>query len=244
MESLRRYKRYRNVLIDAIRKAKQVYYQKILVNCKSDGKETWRVLNEIIGRRKEMAYPTAMRHTDLLVTDEAEIANILNDFFVRVGPAINDSVTLNDIDPLSYIKSCSKSIFLTPTDSPEIQNIIDGMGKTAAGADGITGHILKLLSPTIVKPLVHITNLCFLEGKFPDNLKSALVVPIYKSGDKPFLKITDPSPFCQMFPKLLREFFINEYMTSWNQKALFQKHNLVLGEGILLNMQLFISWTM
>ena len=158
--------------------------KKILVNCESDGKETWRVLNEIIGRRKEMTYPTAMRHNNLLVTDEAEVANILNDFFVRVGPDINDSVTSNDIDPLSYIKSGSKSIFLTPTDGPEIQNIIDGMGKTAAGADGITGHILKLLSPVIVKPLVHITNLCFLKGKFPDNLKNALVVPIYKRGDK------------------------------------------------------------
>lgn len=184
-ECLLRYRRYRNVLIDAIRKAKRLYYQKVLTNCNSDGKETWKILNEITGRRKEKKNtPTAMEHDNKLVTDEAEVANVLNDFFVNVGPAINASVISSDTDPLLYVNANRNSIFLTPTDSSEILNIIDDMGRTAPGADGLTGHILKVLGPAIVKPLVHITNLCFQEGKFPENLKSALVVPIYKSGDK------------------------------------------------------------
>ena len=31
---------------------------------------------------------------------------------------------------------------------------------------------------------MHLTNLCLQQGKFPENLKSALVIPIFKGGDK------------------------------------------------------------
>ena len=119
-----------------------------------------------------------------LVTDETKIANILNDFFINVGPSINASVAKNDTDPLSFLTMTENTIFLTPTDIPEVSSIIEDLGKTAPGIDGLTGHILKLLSSVIVRPLVHLTNLCLQEGKFPENLKNALVIPIYKSGDK------------------------------------------------------------
>ena len=183
-ESQQRFKRYRNVLIDAIREAKKNYCQKSLTKCKGDGKETWKILKEITGKRKVTSPPTAMNLNGTLVTDEAKVANILNDFFINVGPSINASVVSNDTDPLSFLTATEKSIFLTPTDIPEVSSIIEGLGKTAPGVDGLTGHILKLLASVIVRPLVHLTNLCLQEGKFPENLKNALVIPIYKSGDK------------------------------------------------------------
>ena len=172
------------MLIDAIREAKKNYYQKSLTKCKGDGKETWKILKEITGKRKVTSPPTAMNLNGTLVTDEAKVANILNDFFINVGPSINASVVSNDTDPLSFLTATEKSIFLTPTDIPEVSSIIEDLGKTAPGVDGLTGHILKLLASVIVRPLVHLTNLCLQEGKFPENLKNALVIPIYKSGDK------------------------------------------------------------
>ena len=51
---------------------------------------------------KKKTVPTAMKHDNTLVTDEVNIANILNDFIVNVGPAINVSVIPNDTDPLSH----------------------------------------------------------------------------------------------------------------------------------------------
>ena len=85
-ESQQRYKRYRNVLIGAIREAKKNYYQKALLKCKADGKETWKILKEITGKRKVISPPTAMSLNGTLVTDEAKVANILNDFFHKCWP--------------------------------------------------------------------------------------------------------------------------------------------------------------
>ena len=231
--NFQRYKRYRNVLIDAIRKAKRNYYQKGLAKCKGDGKETWKLLKEITGKQKESNPPTAMRVNDILVTEETEVANVLNDFFVSIGPAINSSTAKSDTDPLSFVNVTRNSIFLTPTDITEISNIIDNIGKTAPGMDGLTGRILNLLSPAIVRPLVHLTNLCFLEGKFPDNLKGALVVPIFKSGDKtlpqnyrPISLISNVSKIIErVLHKRMYDFLVSENLISKTQFGFRKGHS-------------------
>ena len=164
-------------------KLRKIITKKALLKCKGDGKETWKILKEITGKRKVISPPTAMSLNGTLVTDETKVANILNDFFINVGPSLNASVASNGTDPLSFLTT-ENSIFLTPTDIHEVSSIVESLGKTAPGIDGLTGHILKLLGSAIVRPLVHLTNLCLQQGKFPENLKSALVIPIFKGGDK------------------------------------------------------------
>ena len=60
---------------------------------------------------------------------------------------------------------------------------MNDMKNTATGYDDISAIILKLAVEHIVNPLVYFCNLPFTEGIFPDQLKTANVIPLYKSDD-------------------------------------------------------------
>ena len=51
--------------------------------------------------------------------------------------------------------------------------------------------MVKNITAHIVKPLKHIYNVSFNTGIFPNQMKIAKVIPIFKSGEKVCLQITD-----------------------------------------------------
>ena len=83
---------------------------------------------------------------------------------------------------IDKIKRSEHSLFLTPTDTSEINELIKELPiKTSSGHDSISNTLLKSLSPTILKPLEIIFNRSLIEGHFPSKMKRADVIPLYKS---------------------------------------------------------------
>ena len=52
--------------------------------------------------------------------------------------------------------------------------------KSSCGVDEINSKVVKYVAQYISMPLSHIFNLTFETGKIPDDLKVALVTPVYK----------------------------------------------------------------
>jgi hypothetical protein len=75
-------------------------------------------------------------------------------------------------------------MFAAPTDTTEISDIIKSLNDSAAGPDGISSEIIKQSLQYIAPPLTHIVNLSLQQGVFPDEMKVAKVIPLFKSGDK------------------------------------------------------------
>ena len=78
------------------------------------------------------------------------------------------------------------SLFLEPVYRGEIDMIAQNLKHSAPGQDEITTAVLQLALPAVRTPLVHVTKLSLAEGIFPDELKVAKVLPLYK-GDNPIL---------------------------------------------------------
>ena len=73
----------------------------------------------------------------------------------------------------------------------EIINHINQLdSKKSAGHDGFTAKFLKVSSPIIVDSLTEIFNNSISTGKYPDEMKIAKCIPIYKKG-----KRNDPSNY-------------------------------------------------
>ena len=73
---------------------------------------------------------------------------------------------------------------LNLTDTVEIMSIIDSLGSESSGPYSIPTEILKLLKPNLCHPLTAIFNMSFVTGVYPDQLKTAKVIPVFKKGDK------------------------------------------------------------
>ena len=80
--------------------------------------------------------------------------------------------------------SNTKSIFLQPTDENEIRKIaFDLPSKASCGHDRVSNVLLKEIITHIAEPLCLIFNQSILTGEFPDDMKLAEVVPLYKSKE-------------------------------------------------------------
>ena len=88
----------------------------------------------------------------------------------------------------------------------------------ANGPASIPPKVINLAKNIISVPLLEIINLCFTSGTFPDHLKTAIVLPFYKKGNKldcnNYRPISLPSNIDKVFEKLIYKRIYNFLMTN------------------------------
>ena len=115
--------------------------------------------------------------------------------------------------------------------------------KKSPGYDGVSSQIIKNIANEISEPLAHIFNLTFLSGIIPDNLKIALVTPIFKSNEinqfKNSRRISVLSCFSKILEKLmykrLMKFNEKKYILSQNQYGFRENRSTELAISELTN---------
>jgi len=76
-------------------------------------------------------------------------------------------------------------MFLSPVTAHELSLTVNGLqSKKSKDCLGLNMSLIKVLFPDIVNPLLDICNKSLQQGIFPDKMKIAKVIPIFKAGDK------------------------------------------------------------
>lgn len=188
---------------DPILHAKIIKISKVLSNEKSraekdyiseqlgDGVSTrnqWRVLNNLMGRKKKDDSKIKKISTENCSLERSlEISSKLNEFFVDIGPQLQASVRLQSNESPSPIQAnwSTRSMMLFETDETEIMNLIRSLSDhKAQGVDKISNKYLKACSEEIAWYVSVCINKSMSTGTYPDYLKIARVVPIFKGGKK------------------------------------------------------------
>ena len=136
----RQYKCFRNKLNHLLRIAKRDYYDKKLTEYKSNVRNTWRILNEIINRRRcNLTRPSTFRVADHEISDPVEIANGFCDYFTNLGPSLAGKIPTSNRPFSSFLKSdVVNSVFFPSTYQQEIVEICASLRSgSAAGFDNI-----------------------------------------------------------------------------------------------------------
>ena len=113
-----KYKTYKNKLTTILRKYEKNYNIKLLELNKGNLKETWKLLNSIIHKKKKtMQVGNEFENKGESITGDEHIANGFNDYCVNVGPSLADNIPATDTPFSQYLSASTNvknSLFLNP----------------------------------------------------------------------------------------------------------------------------------
>lgn len=154
-------------------------------------------------------------HNGKVIKNHSEIANEFNSFFVNVGPntakKISNSKEINSNMIEGFGSKTLKSMFLSKITESDILDIVRKCKtKTSVDCDGIDMLIIKRTIDCILIPLCYIFNLSFSLGVFPQKMKNAKVIPVYKNGDKHVFNNYRPISILSQFSKIIEKWFTHK----------------------------------
>ena len=229
------FKSYRNTLTRVIRTAKSQYFKRKLCEVRSDSKKLWQVLLTVIRKNKSKEdLPNHFVVNNAHIDQPDIISNKFNTYFCNIANALDAVIPHSSTDPLSYLHATppSKPFAFHPTDPDTVKHIIYNLNNCGAGVDGISTKILKIICPCILPHLTHLFNLCLLEGTFPSCFKKAIIVPIFKSGDRFSFNNYRPIAILPTISKILAKLYTLNYQRTLLKRSSYSKNNLVFANII------------
>ncbi len=104
------YVTYRNRLTALIRVSKRNYYADKLKEFKHNSKQTWNVLNNILGRNNKPTIASQFKLNNIQVSDPTLIANGFNSYFVNVGSNLAREIPPADINFQDFLQHASSPL--------------------------------------------------------------------------------------------------------------------------------------
>uniref|UniRef100_A0A8C6T7P7 Reverse transcriptase domain-containing protein n=1 Tax=Neogobius melanostomus TaxID=47308 RepID=A0A8C6T7P7_9GOBI len=137
-----------------------------------------------------------------------EVVDTFNKFFVDVGPNLAAKITNVENFNCELIDTNPLSMFLKPVEEKEILDIVKGCkNKTSTDYYDMDMKTLKSVIESISKPLTYICNLSLQTGQFPESMKVAKVIPLFKAGDKHLFTNYRPVSLLPQFSKILEKVY-------------------------------------
>ena len=180
------FKRYKSMINRLTRINKSKYYKTFFSEHKTNSKQTWEAVRSLINvKTKSNKQITSLNINNQIENNPKTISDTFNKFFSTIAKNIDNKIIPTNKTHKDYLNvSIVNSFFLTPVNHKELESLIKEMNTSkSAGPYSIPTNILKISCSVLSKPLVKLINFSFSEGTFPNLLKLANVIPVFKKGD-------------------------------------------------------------
>jgi Skp family chaperone for outer membrane proteins len=227
-----KYKKFKNKLGNLLRQTEKNYYKSLLDKDKNNLSKMWKTLNQVINWKKKTLQNTTFKHNNRIICNDDEIASHFNNFFLNVAKDLGNKIPVNATDPCSHMSiNLNISLFLNPTNEDEILKIISNLKNASCGYDGINMKLIKTVKYEILAPFVHICNLSFTQGKMPDILKIAKVIPIHKKEDKQLFSNYRPISVLPAFSKIIERLVYKRIIKFLDLNKILYKYQFGFRKG-------------
>ena len=182
-----KFKSFNRIFTACRRKAQALYYSEKFSQCRSDLRETWKLIREVSCTkvRQRDKIPDFFRHQGRILCDPIDIANEFNKYFTEIGPNLAEKIPKSTKSFSDFLGSRNESDFqFSELSAERLFNFVKKMKpKMSFGQDLVSNKVLQFIAPTILRPLKHLINLSLRTGYFPQKFKIAKIVPIHKDSD-------------------------------------------------------------
>ena len=185
VENLRAWRQQRNFVNREVKRSIRNYNERKVQEAEEDSQKLWKYSKSSMGWG-EAGSPTSLVDQGTVTTDNEQIAEIMNNFFVTKVEKIKENIPKEDIDPMELTDMWLSdkdvgALALSPVTEETVENILKRLqNSNAAGEDDISTTVLKKLSTTVSRYFKHIINQSFITCRFPDRWKEACVTPLFK----------------------------------------------------------------
>ena len=181
------YKTLRNRITYTLNMSKKNHFQHYFAENQNNIKKTWTGIKNIINiRNASKNQPSSMLIDKTMKTNPTDIAEGFNAYFSSIAEKLLPKPTPGTKHFSDYLSErVDRNFIFESADPVEVICIIDSLdsGK-GSGPYSIRNDLLKALKANLCHPLTTIINMSFATGIYPDLLKIAKVIPIFKKGDK------------------------------------------------------------
>ena len=209
------------------RTLKATYYAELIESNKYNMKKTWSVLNTLLNKQNDKStLPQAFKIGDHQESDLSKISNGFNEFFSHIGSKTAKDVPRSPRNFKEYLGNpLYHSMYIEPVSEDTVVNTTLSLkSKTSSGHDEISTKLMKNAIHPIKVPLTHIINSSLSSGIFPDKMKIAKVVPVYKASDPTILNNYRPISLLPAFSKLLEKIMFNKIVSFLDRYKVLYKH--------------------
>jgi hypothetical protein len=214
---------YNRILKQNIRKAKADYYKSCFLKYRDDMKNTWATIKEIMNKTTDNSnYPKTFIIDNSEVNDPKIIADIFNKYFVQIGPKLASNIHTS-VDYKSYLqRTVTTSFKFSTVHETQVSTIIDRLKpKTSCGKDRLSNKLLKFIKLEVLPFITMIINQSINTGLFPDILKIAKVLPIYKKDDHSKINNYRPISMLPSISKVFERVIHNQLYDYFDCNSLF-----------------------
>ena len=234
VENWNNFRKQRNRCVKLFRQAKRDYYNKLDINLVTDNRKFWKTVKPALSDKCQSNNKIVLVEDDEIISDDTEVAEIFNSFFVTVTESLgikenNDNISGTEgiLDPIE--KSIQKysnhpSILriknrfvnadyftFNPVSLEEMETEIKRLSpKKATTFKNIPPKILKNNSDICSEPLQEIFNNCIGNSTFPDELKCADVSSLHKQKESTVKKNYRPISVLPTVSKVFERLLVKQ----------------------------------
>lgn len=222
------YKKLKKDYDETLTKHKKAQLENVIQNAHNPNKVLWNVVKTqtALGKRKEQFNFNHFTNLD-------NLANDFNNFFINVVP--NMLLTAPSLPFQCNVESNPKSMYMFEVTEIEILDTLKKIkSKDTYGHDEISTNVMKSAIPLILKPIMSLLNNSFKHGIFPSDLKTAVVVPIYKKDNKSEISNYRPISLLPSFSKIFEKIISARIINFFSKFNLFnnKQHGFVKSKSI------------
>ena len=203
---------------------KKLYYFRKFKSSQNDSKKSWSNIKQLLNSNKRSNISEIIDNDRCYKGDK--LPAVFNDHFTNVVSRIVSDLPENiNEDYLMGLPTNPHSCFLIPTNNTEMLDVIMQMGNKGNVLYDVTFKFIKLVLPKILPVLVFIYNMCLESGIYPDIMKVARVIPLYKSGSVTSLNNYRPISTLISFNKIFERLThnrLNDFISKFFPLSRFQ----------------------
>ena len=217
----------RNRVTREIDKSKKDHFDSYFEEHNNNLKKTWEGIRSIVNVKKSTKFSISHLTINGKIVDQSlDIANSFNNFFVNVGPETEKTVPkVPHTTPEQFLKNRNQFDFIIAHISEEeIVDIIVALKLKATGHSSIPTRFLKIVADIIAVPLCRIINLSFIQGVFPETLKTSKVIALFKGGSTEELNNYRPISLLPIFDKIIEKIVHKQLYAFFEEHEVFFKN--------------------